>query len=282
MKVAGIDVGGKNVHIVISEDGMILSKTTAPSGINKAEAVEKLYNETLQQAGLKREDISRVVATGGSGKLVTFADGYIPDAVADARGVIKLVPSARTVIDVGAEECRVVRISPEGKVLDFATNGRCAAGTGTFIDTMSRALEITVEKMAKISLESDRSIPINAQCAVFGESEVISLIHQKIAKKDIAHAVHDAIAGRVSSVARIVGTEKDIVMIGVVAMNTGFVDALKRDIKLDVTVPPNPDYVGAIGAADTAAMVLGEKVKAELIEKNHTAGGGSNPKRRHR
>jgi predicted CoA-substrate-specific enzyme activase len=267
MIVAGIDVGGKNVHIVIAQNGDILAKAGAPSGINKAEAAEKLYDETLKKAGLKREDISQVVATGSSGGRVAFADGVIPDAAADARGVIKLIPSARTVIDVGAEEGRAIKVSPEGRVLDFAINEKCAAGTGTFVDTMARALEITVEEMAQISLKSTRSIPMNAQCAVFGESEVVSLIHQNTSKQDIARAVHYAIAGRVGSVARIVGLENDVVMIGGVANNTGFVESLKRDIGVDVKVPDAPDFVGALGAvAAAAAGITEEKVEARVVE----------------
>jgi len=267
MIVAGVDVGGKNVHIVITRNGDILAKAGAPSGINKAEAAEQLYDETLKKAGLKREDISQVIATGSSGGRVAFADGVIPDAAADARGVIKLIPSARTIIDVGAEEGRAIKISPEGKVLDFAINEKCAAGTGTFVDTMARALEIPVEEMAQISLKSTRSIPMNAQCAVFGESEVVSLIHQKTSKQDIARAVHDAIAGRVGSVARIVGLESDIVMIGGVANNTGFVESLKKDIGIDVKVPDAPDFVGALGAAAAAAAgITEEKVEARVVE----------------
>src|SRR3989304_4706249 len=129
MIVAGIDVGGKNVHIVIEKDGKIV------------------------------------------GKRVAFANGAISDATADARGVIKLIPTARTIIDVGGEEGRAIKVSPEGKVLDFAINEKCAAGTGTFVEAMSRALEISVEELAKISLNSTQTIPMNAQCAVFGESE---------------------------------------------------------------------------------------------------------------
>jgi benzoyl-CoA reductase subunit D len=268
MIFAGIDVGGKNVHIVIAKDGTILAKMGRPTGINKAEAAEKLYAEALKQAGLKREDITRVVATGSSGPRVAFANGVIPDAAADARGVIKLIPSARTIIDVGGEEGRAIKISPEGKVLDFAINERCAAGTGTFVDTMSRALEVPVEEMAKLSLKSTQSIPMNAQCAVFGESEVVSLIHQKTSKQDIARAVHDAIAGRIGSVARIVGLEKDVVMIGGVAKNPGFVESLKRDLGMEVKVPDDPDFVGALGAATAAAVgVLEEKVEAKVVEK---------------
>jgi len=268
MIVAGIDVGGKNVHVVITKNSTILAKVGGPTGINKAKAAEQLYEEALKQAGLKRGDVTRVVATGSSGSRVTFADGVIPDAAADARGVIQLIPSARTVIDVGAEEGRAIKISPEGKVLDFAINEKCAAGTGTFVDTMARALEVSVEEMAKLSLQSTRSIPMNAQCAVFGESEVVSLIHQKTPRPDIARAVHDAIAGRIGSVARIVGLEKDVVMIGGVANNAGFVESLKRDIGMEVKVPSDPDFAGALGAAVAAAAgVLAEKVEAKVVEK---------------
>lgn len=268
MIFAGIDVGGLNVHVVITKNGNILAKAEAPAGLKKRDAAEQVYDEALKKAGLKRADIARVVATGSSGQMVAFANGYIPDAAADARGAIQLIPSARTVIDVGAEEGRAIRISAEGKLLDFAINEKCAAGTGTFIDTMARALEIPVEEMARISLQSTRLIPMNAQCAVFGESEVVSLVHQKTSKHDIARAVHDAIAGRMGSVARIVGLENDVVMIGGVANNTGFVESLKRDIGMNVKVPDSPEYVGALGAAAAAAgAVVEEKVKARVVEK---------------
>jgi predicted CoA-substrate-specific enzyme activase len=252
MIAVGIDVGGENAHVVILKDGEILVKGEAATGIQKAEAAEKLYDETLKKAGLKREDVGSVIATGSAGKRAPFADGVISDVAADARGVNRLIPSARTVIDVGAEEGRAVKVSPDGKVLDFAINEKCAAGTGTFVETMARALEITVDEMAKISLKSNKSIPMNAQCAVFGESEVVSLIHQKIEKQDIAKAVHDAIAGRIASFARIVGLEKDVVMIGGMARNGGFVDSLKKEADMDIIVPDDPDYVGALGAAEAA------------------------------
>ncbi len=268
MIVAGIDVGGKNVHLVLMKDGAILAKGEAPTGIKKAEVAEQLYGEVLQQAGLARDDVEGVLATGSSGRRVSFARGVIPEAAADARGVIRLIPTARTIIDVGAEEGRAIKVSPEGKVLDFAINEKCAAGTGTFVDTMARALEVKIDEMAKMSLQSTRSVPMNAQCAVFGESEVVSLIHAKTAKHDIARAVHDAIAGRIGSVARIVGLEQDIVLIGGVAKNTGFVESLKRDLGVDVLVPDDPEYVGAMGAAmAVAAGVVEEKVEARVVEK---------------
>jgi benzoyl-CoA reductase subunit D len=252
MIVAGIDVGGKNVHMVLKKDDQVLGKGALPSGIKKAEAVEQLYDEVLKKAGLNRMDVARVVATGSAAKRVAFATGFISDVAADARGVIKQIPSARTIIDVGAEEGRAIKVSAEGKVLDFAINEKCAAGTGTFVEAMSRALEISVEELAEIALKSTRSIPMNAQCAVFGESEVVSLIHQKITKPDISRAVMDAIAGRIGSLARVVGLEKDVVIVGGMAKNAGFVDSLEKTIEMPVAVPPDPDYVGALGAAEAA------------------------------
>jgi predicted CoA-substrate-specific enzyme activase len=265
MIVAGIDVGGENAHVVILKDGEIAAKGEAATGIQKAVAAERLYKETLRKAGLKQEDVGRVVATGSAGKRVAFADGVIADAAADARGVNRLFPSARTVIDVGAEEGRAIKVSPEGKVLDFAINEKCAAGTGTFVEAMARALEITVEEMATLSIKSNSSIPMNAQCAVFGESEVVSLIHQKVGKQDIAKAVHDAIAGRIASVARIVGLEKDVVMIGGMARNAGFIHSLTKETGMDIIVPDDPAFIGALGAAESAAAgVVEGKVEAKV------------------
>lgn len=274
MIVAGIDVGGKNVHIVIKKDGQILGKGASPTGIKKAEAVEALYDQVLKQAGLTRKDVERVVATGSAAKRVAFANGSISDVAADARGAIKLFPNARTVIDVGAEEGRSIKVNPEGKVLDFAINDKCAAGTGTFLEAMSRALEVSVEEMSKIAFDSTKAIPMNAQCAVFGESEVVSLIHQNTSKPDISRAVMDAIAGRVGAIARIVGLEKDVVVVGGMAKNAGFVDSLKKNIEMPVSVPDDPDYLGAFGAAEAALSgILEEEVKAKVVERESLSEG---------
>ncbi len=272
--VAGIDVGGKNVHIVIKKDDQILGKVAAPAGIKKAETVEQLYDEVLKKTGLTRKDVERVVATGSSAKRVAFSDATISDAAADALGVNQLVPSARTAIDVGAEEGRAIKVNPDGKVLDFAINDKCAAGTGTFVEAISRALEASVDEMSKITLQSTQTLSMNAQCAVFGESEVVSLIHQRTPKPDIARAVMNAIAGRVASIARMVGLEEDVVMVGGMARNAGFVDSLKKSIDMNVVVPEDPDYIGALGAAEAAlAGVLREEVMAKVLEKETPPAG---------
>jgi benzoyl-CoA reductase subunit D len=259
MIVAGIDMGRKNIHVVILRDGKIIARGLAQSGIKKEQAAEDAFDNSLKSAELTRDDVECIVATGSASKRVPFITEAVPDAVADACGVIKVIPSARTIVSIGAEESRVIKVSPEGRVLDFAVNDKCASGTGIFVDAMARALEISVDEMARISLKSTASISLDAQCAVFGESEVVSLIHAKTPKQDIARAVHDSIAGRISSLVRIIGLEKDIAMIGGVANNMGIVDSLKRDIGIEVIVPDKPDYIGALGAALIAEQKIREK-----------------------
>jgi len=268
MIVSGVDAGGKNIHMVFMSDGEILVKGETPAGINKADAAERLYAELLGKADLTRDQVARVVATGSGGKRVAFANGVIPDAAADCRGIHRLVPTARTIIDVGGEEARAIKTNEAGKVVDFAVNEKCAAGTGTFVESMARALEMSVEDMAKTSLNSTKVVSMNAQCAVFGESEVVSLIHQRTPKADIARAVHDAIAGRVASVARIIGLESDLVMIGGMSLNQGFLDSLRKETGMNVIVPADSGYVGALGAAIAAsAGVMEEAVQAKVVAK---------------
>lgn len=268
MIVAGIDMGGKVAKAIVMKDGEVLGQASTLTGIKRAEAAEKVYAEALKEAGLRREDVECVVATGSGAARVEFADGRIPDAAADARGVTHLLPSVRTILDVGAEEGRAIKCSPDGRVLDFAVNEKCAAGTGTFIEAMARALEVRTEEIGELALRSTQSIPMNAQCAVFGESEVVSLVHSKVPKPDIARSVHDAIAGRIGSVARIVGLEDDIALVGGVARNVGFVESLKKELGREIKVLEEPDFVGALGCALAAAAgVLEEKVEAKEVKR---------------
>jgi len=252
MIFAGIDVGSKNVHITIIKDGKIIIKEKTPAGIYKKESAEELFNSMLGKAGIQRKDLKRIIATGNRGENVSFAHGYIPDIAADAYCIHRLFPSVRTIIDIGAEGIRIIKIDEKGLILDFAVNEKCAAGTGIFVEAMARALEITLSEMSQISLRSTSDIHINAQCAVFGESEVVSLIHQKIPKADIARAVHNAIARRVASIARSVGLENEILMVGGGAKNRGLLDSLKREINMEIKVPNDPGFIGSTGAAYAA------------------------------
>lgn len=253
MITAGIDCGAKTVKVVVLKDGQIVGKSLVMAGIDTKGASEKAYDEALQQAGLSRQDVEKVVATGAGKMEAEFRNGEVTEVSADARGAVQLFPQARTLIDVGAEEGRAVRVDARGKVVDFAINDKCAAGAGAFVEAMARALEVGLEEMGKLSLRATQAVPMNAQCAVFAESELVSLVHAKTPKPDMARAIHDAIADRIVSMVRRVGMEPEVVLIGGLAKNAGFVNALGRDLEAEVKLPEEPELVGALGAALVAA-----------------------------
>ena len=253
MITAGIDCGAKNVRAVILNDGAIVGHALYPAGMDTKAAAEQAYDQALAAAGLARDAVTRVIATGTGKDEVTFKSDVVTDVGANARGAVHLFPDARTVVDVGAEEGRAIRIDANGKVVDFAINEKCAAGAGAFTEAMARALEVPLEELGKLSLQSEKAIPMNAQCAVFAESEVVSLIHAKTSKPDMARAIHDAISDRITSMVRRVGLEEKIALIGGVAKNVGFVKSLENDLSTKVLIPEDPQIVGALGAALVAA-----------------------------
>jgi len=158
------------------------------------------------------------------------------------------------VADVGAEEGRAAKLDERGNSVDFAINEKCAAGAGAFIEAMSRALDTPLEELGPLALTSDSEIPMNAQCTIFAESEVVGLIHANTAKNDISKAIHDAIAGRIVSMIRRIGVNEEIVMLGGVAYNTGFVKAMMTQLNIDkIQIPDDPEFGAAVGAAIAVA-----------------------------
>ena len=182
-----------------------------------------------------------------------YASGTVSMMGADAKAGVYLYPKARTIIDVGAEEARAVKCDDKGIMMDFVVNERCAAGAGAFIEAMARALEVKLEDMGPLSLKAERASPINASCVIFGESDVVSLIHRQESKPEIARAVFDAMADRVSSMIHRLGINPDVILVGGVAKDVGFVASLKRKLGVDVLIPEFPEYAGALGAALVAA-----------------------------
>jgi len=253
MITAGVDAGNKYTRTVVLKDGRVLATGKVLSGFDQKKAAEESLGQALKETGLKKADLSYIVATGAGKAEVAFANSDITDVSAAARGAKFSCSTARVVVDVGAEEVRVAKVDQNGRVVDFAVNDQCAAGTGSFVEAMSRALEVSVEQMGALALQSTRTVPMNAQCAVFAESEVISLIHANTAREDIARAVLDAMAGRVISLVRRVGAEKDVVLTGGMANNPGFVKSMENGLAMKVVLPAGPDFIGALGAAATAA-----------------------------
>jgi len=259
MLTAGIDMGTQRVKVVILKDNQILSRNQNFSGFEPTKVAEQTFEEALQKANLSREDIQHVTATGAGVDMAPFADSTISMMGADARAGAYFFSSARTVIDVGAEEARAVRCDEKGIMMDFVVNARCAAGAGTFIEAMARALEVELEDIGSLSLKAERASPINASCVIFAESDVVSLIHREEPKTEIARAIFDAMAERVASMVHRLGINQDIVLVGGAAKDVGFVASLKRRLGMDILIPEEPLFAGAVGAALIAAKRAGRR-----------------------
>jgi benzoyl-CoA reductase subunit D len=257
MITAGIDCGAKNTKTVILKDGKIIGKGFVLTGFDPEKAVEDSLNQAIKGAGILNDDIESIIGTGSGRKLITVAADTINDIHAMARAANFYYPGARTVADVGAEEGRAARIDEKGQPLDFAINEKCAAGAGAFIEAMARVLEVTLEDMGPLCLESDKKIPLNAQCVIFAESAVVGLIHAKTSKADISRAIHDAVASRIVSMIRRIGVNADVVIVGGIGRNPGFIASMKRELKLEnIYVPEDPEFGAATGAAIIAAETV--------------------------
>ena len=246
-------MGTQRVKAAILKDNQIIAQSQRFSGFEPTKAAEQAFEEALKNANLSHEAIQHVTATGAGVNMAPFADSTISMMGADARVGAHFFSSARTVIDVGAEDARAVKCDEKGRMLDFVVNARCAAGAGTFIEAMARALEVELEDMGSLSLKAGRASPINASCVIFAESDVVSLIHREEPKSEIARAIYDAIAERVSSMVHRLGINPDIVLVGGVAKDVGFVASLKRRIGTDILILEEPEFAGAVGAALIAA-----------------------------
>jgi benzoyl-CoA reductase subunit D len=253
MMTAGIDCGAKKTRTVIMKDGKIMGKGQVLTGFDQEAAIKASLKAACKDARVVESEIEKIAGTG-SGKASWGRADSINDIKAMAKAAHYYFPDSRTVCDVGAEEGRAAKIDERGNPVDFAINEKCAAGGGAFIEAMARALETPLEEMGPLALTSDAEIPMNAQCAIFAESEVVGLIHGKTSKPDISKAIHDAMASRIVPLLRRVGVNPDVVMIGGVANNPGFVAALQRELNQDkIYIPDDPEFGAAVGAAVAVA-----------------------------
>ncbi|HPZ64567.1 MAG TPA: acyl-CoA dehydratase activase [Bacillota bacterium] len=249
MAVAGIDIGSLTADVVILRDGEIISDVIIPTGSNSRAAADRALEAALEQASLKMEDLDYIVATGYGRANVSRAHKCVTEITCHGRGAHYLDPSVRTVIDIGGQDSKVIRLNERGEVQDFAMNDKCAAGTGRFLEVMAHALEVDLSEMASISERASRSAPISSMCTVFAESEVVSLIAQGVPREEIISGLHEAIAGRTAGMVFRVGLEKEVMMTGGVAKNRGVVKSLEKKLQCKIIVPPEPQIIGALGAA---------------------------------
>jgi len=258
--VAGCDVGSTTGKALIMRDGKVLGYSIIPCAVRPEVTAEIALQEALDEAGLSsREQLAYIVGTGYGRVRITFASENVSEITCHGLGAFHLDPADRTLIDIGGQDCKVIKISPKGKVIDFAMNDKCAAGTGRFFEAMSRVLEISLQDLSELSMQSRVPAQITSQCSVFAESEVITLLNEGAEISDIAAGINEAIAARLASMVRKVGLEEEVTVSGGCAKNRGLIAALEK--KLGVQVKPlslDPQVIGALGAALIAGRRMAE------------------------
>ena len=249
MYTMGVDVGSASSKVVILEDGnRVVTSKVVQLGTGST-GPQKVLEEALAESGLKMEDMAKVVATGYGRFSFEQADRQVSEISCHAKGVYHLIPTARTIIDIGGQDAKAIRLDNNGMVSQFFMNDKCAAGTGRFLEVMSRVLEIDITQMAEYDSRATEVVNVSSTCTVFAESEVISHLSNNVPKENIIAGIHASVASKACGLAYRTGLEDDIVMGGGVAQNAGVVRAISRELRRPVIVAPNPQITGALGAA---------------------------------
>jgi benzoyl-CoA reductase subunit D len=254
MHTAGIDVGARTIKVVLLRDGAVVGHASQASGFDPAGAAGEALDRALQPAGIPRSAVDSIAATGAGGEQAPQRNLLLREIDCAARGAAHLLPETRTVIDVGFEAGRAIRLDQRGEIVDSAANDPCASGAGALAEMIARLLEVSIDELGPLSRQGSPGTVLGAQCAVFVESAVVSMIHDNVGRAEIARAIHETIAGRIVSLVCKMGFDRPVALIGGLARDLGFVDALQRGLELErIEIPPRPDFCGALGAALAAA-----------------------------
>jgi bzd-type benzoyl-CoA reductase Q subunit len=247
----GVDVGSVSSQAVVVADGELFAYSNMRTGSSSPDSADKAFRWAIEGTGLETDEMQCVIGTGYGRVNVPFATNKpITEIACHARGANFMYgPSVRTLLDMGGQDCKIIRCDERGKVKEFLMNDKCAAGTGRFLEVMADALEVGVEELGPLAQQSQHPVAISSTCTVFAESEVIGQMSRGAPKADIVAGIHAAIANRVAGLAGQVGLEETVVMTGGVAQNIGVVRALEKRIGLPIVLPPEPQLVGALGAA---------------------------------
>jgi predicted CoA-substrate-specific enzyme activase len=250
MIIAGCDVGSLTGKAVILKDNDILSYSIVPTTPKPERTAKNAMDKALTKANISLDNIEYLVGTGYGRVKIPFANSETSELTCHGKGAHSFIPSIRTIIDVGGQDCKVIKVDKNGKILDFAMNDKCAAGTGRFLEVMARTLELKLEELGPISLKSRNPAKITAQCSVFAETEVVSLMADGVEVPNIVAGIHDAIASRIMSLVYRVGLEEDLTITGGVAKNVGVVAYLEKRMNIkSQRLPVDPQIIGALGAA---------------------------------
>ncbi len=252
MVTAGIDIGSVSTEMVVLKDGDIIGSFIIDTGSNSRKAAEQIIQKARIENGLSIENFDFIVTTGYGRKSAGFGDKHVTELSCHARGAWQIDHNVRTVIDIGGQDSKVIRVREDGKSLDFVMNDKCAAGTGRFLEVMAHALGVTLDDLGRIAINARGSVEISSMCTVFAESEVVSLIAEGHPRENIIRGLMNSIANRVVGMVHRVGLISPVMLTGGVAKNEGVHAVLKEKLNVDIYVPDEPQIVGALGAAHIA------------------------------
>lgn len=250
LHVMGVDFGSTTGKaVVLNGTGQIVGSSVSSKGAVSDEGVQAAMAEALAQAGLAVADLARTVSTGYGRRMLEVADASYTEITCHARGAVAMVPGARLVIDIGGQDSKVIAVDDNGLVSQFAMNDRCAAGTGKFLETLARAVQVPLDEMGPSAMSATRELSISSMCATFAETEVIALLAEGHTKPDVLGAVHAAIASRTVGLVARVGSRTPVVMTGGVARNVAAVHHIEKALGVTLIIPDHPQAAGAYGAA---------------------------------
>jgi (R)-2-hydroxyacyl-CoA dehydratese activating ATPase len=253
MITAGCDIGSLTAKAVILKDGQIIASEVILASAHPEKSATDVMQRAVEKAGIRMEDIGYCVGTGYGRKHIPFMNAEESEIACHARGAVWQVPSARTVVDIGGQDAKAIRVDEKGNVERYIYNDKCASGTGRFLEIIADSLDIKLEDLGAISEKAKEKLTLSNQCVVFAETEIISLVNEGKEIADILQALHQAVANRAASLARGILVEPDAVMTGGVAKNSGMFSALERALGVKLHHVENPQINGALGAAIYAA-----------------------------
>jgi len=255
MICAGIDAGSRAIKIVVLDADSLepVASGLADQGVEQDALVRRLFERLLGESGLRRCDVSRTVATGCSRNAVSLADTTVTEITCHARGVRHRVPEAMTIVEIGGQDSKLLKLRADGGVRDFAMNDRCAAGTGRFLEVVAARLETELQALGEMATRSREPATISSMCVVFAETEIIGLLASGASPEDIAAGVQASIAARIAAMAGR-NLASPVVFTGGVALIPGMAAALESALGRPVATAPDPQTTGALGAALLAAQ----------------------------
>lgn len=261
MITAGCDIGSLTAKAVILKDGKMIASEVVLASAQPEKSALEVMKCAVDKAGIKMGDIEYCVGTGYGRKHIPFMNSLESEIACHGRGAVWQVPSARTVVDIGGQDAKAIRVDEKGNVERYVYNDKCASGTGRFLEIIADSLDIKLEDMGALSEKSSEKLTLSNQCVVFAETEIISLVNEGKEIADIISALHQAVANRAASLARGILVAPDAVMTGGVAKNSGMFEALQRALGVKLHRVENPQINGALGAALFAA----DKVKGSRM-----------------